>query len=109
MTMPSPKDIISGVVDRGRKVASEAAGLLRRDHENKAPDTTETSEAPAGTRAGGSKTGASTPGSTRTARAAAAGTSARKPAAKRKPAPKAGAKGAPKSSTAKPSGTAAPS
>jgi len=81
MRMPSPKDIISGVVDRGRKVAAEAAGLLKRDHSDDAPDTTTETPA-AGTRAGGSKTGASTPGTTRTARAAKAGTSKRKPAAR---------------------------
>src|SRR3954447_2425258 len=98
--MPSPKDIISGVVDRGRKVASEAAGLLKRDHSDDAPDTTQTSEAPPGTRAGGSRTGAATPDSTRSARPAKPGAGIGKLAAKkRKPAPKAGAKGAPKSAT----------
>src|SRR5215212_985050 len=106
MTMAlSPKDIISGVVDRGRKVVSEATGLLRRVAPGTTPDSPAT-KTPGGKRAGGSKTGAATPGTTRTERAAAAGTSARKPTTKRKPAPKAGAKGAPKSSTAKPSGTA---
>src|SRR5215204_6351658 len=98
----SPKDIISGVVDRGRKVVSEATGRFRRHHEDETPATqTATPEAP--TRAGGTKTGAPTPSSTRTARARAAGTSTRKPAG-RKAAPKAGAKNAPKSATAKPTG-----
>ena len=41
----TPKDIISGVVERGRKVVSEATGRFRRDHEDDAP-TTEVADAP---------------------------------------------------------------
>src|SRR5690348_715571 len=102
----TPKDLISGVVERGRKVVSDATGRFRRDHDDE-PDTTPESPAPT-PRAGGTKTGASTPGTTRTQRTRAAGTSTRKPTPKTAGgAPKAGAKGAPKSATAKPkAGTA---
>ena len=51
-----PKDLITGVVERGRKVVSEATGRLRGDHDDK-PDTTAETPAPA-PRAGGTKTGA---------------------------------------------------
>src|SRR5215210_3504408 len=97
----TPKDLISGVVERGRKVVSGATGRFRRDHDDE-PATTPESPAPT-PRAGGTKTGASTPGTTRTQRTREAGTSTRKPT------PKAGTKGAPKSGTAaKPTaGTAA--
>src|SRR4051795_3143596 len=95
----TPKDIIFGVVDRGRKVVSDATGRFRRDDDE--PDTPPESPAPT-PRAGGTKTGASTPGTTRTQRTRAAGTSTRKPTPKTTGgAPKAGAKGAPKSATAK--------
>src|SRR3954471_14186643 len=100
----TPKDLISGVVERGRKVVSGATGRFRRDDDDE-PDTTPESPAPT-PRAGGTKTGASTPGTTRTQRTRAAGTSTRKPTPKSGgAAPKAGAKGAPKSATAK-AGTA---
>src|SRR3954452_12286415 len=96
----TPKDLISGV----RKVVSGATGRFRRDHDDE-PATTPESPAPT-PRAGGTKTGASTPGTTRTQRTRAAGTSTRKPTPKTAGgAPKAGAKGAPKSATAK-AGTA---
>src|SRR3954451_1514365 len=99
----TPKDIIFGVVDRGRKVVSDATGRFRRDDDQ--PDTPPESPAPT-PRAGGTKTGASTPGTPRTQRTRAAGTSTRKPTPKATGgAPKAGAKGAPKSATAK-AGTA---
>src|SRR3954464_7854050 len=93
----APKNIIFGVVDRGLNVVSGATGLLRRDDQDQASTSNTAARKSAPKRAGGTKTG-TTRGSKRTARAAASGTSARKPAAQRKRAPKAGAKGAPKSS-----------
>src|SRR3954470_20288399 len=97
----APKNIIFGVVDRGLNVVSGATGLLRRDDQDEASTSKTAAPKSAPKRAGGTKTGATTRGSKRTARAAASGASASKPAAQRKRSPKAGARGPSKSSTAK--------
>jgi hypothetical protein len=76
----TPKNLINTVADQGRKVVSGATGLFRRNS-NSSESTSPVAPTPASApRAGGTKTGTPAAGTTRSQRAKASGTSARKPA-----------------------------